>query len=694
MNWSKYPFLRLLPFLSLGIVLGEWNPIGNVSPQLLWLLLVGWTVLETLLSRLLRPYRYRWLFGVIALLGFVYLGFFRCTLQKRNLVEVQGEAFVARIFEPPVEKERSVRVVLELRGVRTSQEWRATSGKVMAYLEKSDAACSLVYGDLLSFETPIEEVAPPLNPGEFDYRTFLRRQGITGRVYLKENGWKMLGVNDGHPLFRWSYRFRNQLLEALERCGVTEEAFGTGAALLLGDDEHLPAQQRQHYVAAGAMHVLCVSGMHVGVVYLMASFLLGLLGKSPRKGKLRRILLLLLIWCYALLTGLSPSVLRSSLMLSFLSIGDMIHRKGYALNTVAASAFVLLLINPNNLFAIGFQLSYAAVVGILLLQRPIYIMIFIKNKLLDKVWEITSVALAAQLATMPFTVYYFHQFTPYFWLSNLFMSPLSFVAILSGMGLLMVSWIPWVGPALGKVVWLCLTAMNSVAEHIEQLPLSLVRGLYINKVEFFLCLLLLTLFLVFLHLKKKRLLMELLSVSALLAVSLAFRSQTVARQEKVTVYSLRKHTCLEIMRGSEHLLVCDAGLPADAATIDYSLKPNWARHQLPMNPWCFLLSEAFDHPMAEKRGTLLSAGGFLFAFWDPSAFSETPGRVWEVDYLLVRGKQRPELDRVRQCYQMATLLVDGSVPPHLAAEWQRQAERQGIPSVSIGEGAWTVELKK
>lgn len=602
--------------------------------------------------------------------------------------EVVGEGcYLARVCELPEEKEQSVKMLLELRGFRSERGERPVSGKVMAYFEKTVAAMKVGYGEVLAFSVPVEEVPPPRNPGEFDYRTHLSRRGVTGRVYLKEGDWLPLGLNDGNPLLAFALRFRASLLGVLQRNGITEEEFGVGAAILLGYDESLPAQVRQNYVAAGAMHVLCVSGMHVGVIYMLAAFVLGLMGKGRRRDTFKRILLLALVWFYALITGLSPSILRSTFMITMLVFGVLIHRKGFTLNSMAASAFVLLLVNPNNLYAIGFQLSYAAVLGIFLLQPPIYNLIYVRNKLLDKAWEITAVSLSAQIATMPFTVYYFHQCTPYFWLSNLLMTPVSFVVIMMGMLLFLVSWVPWLSVWVGKGVWLGLHGMNGVVSCIERLPLSLIKGLYMSRLEFFLALLLLVLLLLWVQLEKKRMLMEMLVVGLAFSLSLAVRSERTACQQRMVVYSLRNHTAVDFIEGTSHLLLCDEGLLSDPASIDYSLKGYWARCQLWMNPSCYTLADSLTTEWVRKKGDLVSYHGALLALWNPGkkVASAHPLRV---DYLMVRGKQRPDLSPIMECYRVDTLIIDGSVPKYLAKQWISQAEKTHTPYINIGEGGY------
>lgn len=699
MNWNKYPFLRLLIPLAVGILLRD--AIGSVDCDwtLLFVILIALLCAEIILSRLLKTYRYRWLFGVQTMLVFAFLGYYRSCLQdvtaKKDYYGERAGAsgcYMARVYDPPTEKDKSVKVLLELVGYKNDSTETKVSGKVMAYFQKSEESMDLKYGDLLFFSVPIEEIPPPLNPEEFDYRKYLERRGVTGRVYLKEGNWQFTGVRECNAVYAYAYRFRDHLLEILRSNGISEDEFGIGAAILLGYDESLPAQVRQNFVAAGAMHILCVSGMHVGIVYLLASFFLSLLGRGKKAVVVKKSVLLVLIWFYALLTGLSPSVMRSALMISFLIMGELIHRKGFVLNSIAASAFVMLLIDPNNLFAIGFQLSYAAVVGIVLLQRPIYNLLYVENRLLDKLWEITAVSLAAQIATMPFTIFYFKQFTPYFWLSNLFMTPMSFLVILAGMLLLLLSWVPMLGVVLGKVVWWMLHLMNDIVSGIRLLPLSLVKGLYMSDFQFGLSMLLLLLLWLFVNLKKKRMMMEMLVLSAVFSVSLAFSSQKSIEEDRLIVYSLRNHTAIDLISDGDHVLLCDESLLSDPSAIDYSLKGSWAQQRLAMNPPCYTLDEDFTESIVHKKAWLCSFQGVVIALWEPVMAVDSCSQKIEVDYLMVREKQRPDLRRVNNTYNVGMLLIDGSVPDYLAEEWIYQAKEQGLPYHSLKDGAFMLEL--
>ncbi len=697
-DWSKYPFVRMLIPMTLGIwfatiVVSFRLPFIDVL--LIMLFLFG---LALLTSITLKTIRLNWLFGFI--MGcYLFHGGYALTYvheaetQKTYYRNFEGDAkyYVARIYDYPTVRDNNIRVPLQLEyQFGDSLPSRAVTGKVMAYFQKTDTAFALRYGNLIAIDAPVNEVQGPKNPAEFDYRAYLYRKGITGQVFLKDADWVDLQTSRVNPIYAFSYRFRDILLSSLQRCGLNNDEFGVAAAILLGYDDSLADDVRKNYVAAGSMHILCVSGMHVGIIYLLASALLGFLNRKKWQKMLKHILLLAMIWFYALIAGLTPSVLRASLMISFVIIGEMLNRKGFIINSLAASAFILLCINPNNLFEIGFQLSYAAVMGIVVLQRPIYSLFYVKNKLLDKVWEITAVSLAAQIATIPFTLFYFNQFTTYFWLSNLFMTPISFVVVISGMVLLMVSWIPYLNIFIGYLVWGAVYAMNAFASWVEQLPFSIIKGLYISEFEFFTLLVSFLFLLVSVVTRKRKMLIGMLSVLLLFMISLTVRTYSTDHQTGITFYSLRKHTAIDFIAGNQHILLVDSTLMSDESTIDYSLKGAWAKRHLSPHPQVVNLDEDFESKNLRKRQNLVSFNGKLVALWDENQFSDSLSYRLPVDYLLVKGKQKPNIQMIVNGYDAEMLLIDGSVPNYLAERWMHQAKEQGIPYINIGAGA--VEL--
>ena len=695
-DWSKYPFVRMLIPFALGIWVSIFVIGLRLSPTFLIAASLALLVMAVLTAFLLKHQRHSWFFGAVMvcylfMAGYSLVRVHGTEFQKNDYRSFQADAnyYVARVYDYPTERPNSIRTVLELEyQFGDSLPSRPVSGKVMAYFPKSDSAFALHYGELIAIPAPIREVTPPLNPEEFDYRAYLERKGITGQVYLKDEDWIDLQANDANPIYAFSYRFREILLASLQRSGLNDDEFGVAAAILLGYDDNLADEVRKDYVAAGSMHILCVSGMHVGIIYLLASFLLGFLNRKKWQKTLKQVLLLTLIWFYALIAGLSPSILRASLMISFVIIGEAIRRKGFVINSIAASAFILLCINPNNLFEIGFLLSYAAVMGIVVLQRPIYNLLYVKNKLLDKAWQITAVALSAQIATVPFTLFYFQQFTTYFWLSNLFMTPISFIVVISGMILLLVSWIPYVNTLVGYLVWGAVYVMNWVVAKIESIPYSIIKGLYINDFEFAVLLVALLLLMLTFVLRKRRLFIAMLASLLLVMTSVTIRMYNSDHQQGMTVFSLRNHTAIDYFRGGEHVLLADSALMADESTVDYSLKGAWSKRHLSHHPQVIGFEEDYANEYLCKKSNLVSFDNKLLAIWEDQGISDSLSFRLPVDYLLIVGKQKPDVQSIVNGYEAKMLLIDGSVPRYIAEKWMDQARSFDIPYYNIGDGAF------
>ena len=701
-EFAKYPFVRMLIPFALGIWCYVCLPAFRLSPLATIVIALALFAICLITTFSLKSYRYNWLFGSVMALYLVLTGYALARVHEAEVrkdyyrsFEADACYYVARVYDHPIEREKNIRTVLQLEyQFGDSLPSRTVTGKVMAYFPKTDSAFALRYGDLIAIPAPIREVSPPLNPGEFDYRAYLGRKGITGQVYLKDEDWMDLQVNNASPLYAFAYRFRDILLASLQRSGLSDNEFGVAAAILLGYDDNLADEVRKNYVAAGSMHILCVSGMHVGIIYLLASFLLGFLKRKKWQQILKQVLLLTLIWFYALIAGLTPSILRASLMISFVIIGEMIRRQGFIINTIAASAFILFCANPYNLFEIGFQLSYAAVVGIVVLHRPLYNCLYVKNKLLDKLWEITVVALSAQAATIPFTLFYFNQFSTYFALSNLLMTPISFVVVISGMVLLLVSWIPYVNVWVGYLVWGAVYVMNWVVAKIESLPLSIIKGLYISEFEFAMLLAALLLLLLMVAMQKRRLFFPLLTTLLLMMASVTYRLYHSDNQNGLMVYSLRNHTAVDFISGGDHVLLADSLLMADEGTMDYSLKGAWAQRHLAMHPQTIGFDADFDNGSLRKKSNLVSFDGKLMALWDDECrVEDSLSYRLPVDYLLVCGKQKPDVQAVVNGYDAKLLLVDGSVPRYLAEKWMAQAETLDLPCYDLGNGAFEVDLK-
>lgn len=693
--WAKYPFIRLLVPFIIGIYLAFSLADAMSERKSILILLISIFLLLSLLivtSVLIGNYRFRWMFSVllfsfVAISGFtlVMVRDYKLILNDISKINPAPEYFLARLYECPFVKEKTIKVMLEVFAYEDDGRVKDIDSKIIAYFEKEDKSLNLKYGDCIIILKNPEEVEKPPNPEQFDYKDYLYKKGVTHQVYLKSDLWINLNYNDAVPVYRFSYWIRDFLLSTMRCLGVKDNEYAVASAILLGYDDTLPQDLRQKYVAAGAMHVLCVSGLHVSVIFMVFSYMLIFLNDRKKCQRIvKQLVLLVLVWFYALIAGLAPSVLRATIMISFMIIGNIINRKGVLLNSLAASAFILLCVDPATLFDIGFLLSYVAVVGIVVLQKPIYKMFYFKCSVLNKIWEMTSVTIAAQIATTPFTIYYFHQFPIYFWLSNLFMTPVSSIVIIGGMIMLLLFFVPYVNNMIAFMVSRMIFVMNYGASWIESLPCSIVKGLYVNEIQFVILLLMLLAALLLVGLRTKKMLFLLLTSSCLFLVINLNNLTKWHEQKEMVVYSINNMTAMDFISGKKHVLVADSAFCHDESAFSYNVENFLVSRGVYHGGKTVPLNEEFDEDFVKKRKNILTFDGKLVGLTDGGECPEKElGYRMPLDYMVVYGKKRLNLKSLLNIYDFDNLVICGNVPYYWAARLLEEADDLGIRCFDI-----------
>ena len=273
-----------------------------------------------------------------------------------------------------------------------------------------------------------------LNPHQFHYQNYLARRGIYQQVYLNKEDFFQLTPNAS--FLGWIAGFRKLIQESLRTEGFEKEEFAVINALLLGQRKEVSKELLSDYADAGAIHILAISGLHVGILLWMLSVLLKPL-EFWKHGKLWKLVsILFVLWFFALLAGMSASVVRAVTMFTAVAIGQSLRRKNSVVHSLVFSMFVLLLFKPMFLFDVGFQLSYLAIYGIVTLQPKNFLLWKPKWKLMGRFWQLTSVSLATQLSVLPLSLYYFHQFSGLFLVSNLII--VQFLGIILMVGIIII----------------------------------------------------------------------------------------------------------------------------------------------------------------------------------------------------------------------------------------------------------------
>jgi len=378
----------------------------------------------------------------------------------------------------------------------------------------------------------------------------LSRQGVF-HTHFAGKQVEIVGEIRDRPIHYFFMKLRKRLEQGIDAYVANLRARQIAKALLLGQKNTLDQEVSQAYSTAGAMHVLAVSGLHVGIIY---GFFFLLVRPANLRTRWRVVYLTVvigIIWVYAFLTGMSPSVLRSATMFTMVALAQMQSKSPSTFNAVAISAVLLLLFDPNLIYAVGFQLSYAALMGILVFQ-PIIVKAWLpRNRILYRAWEITSVGLAAQLATFPISAYYFHQFPTFFMLSNLIAIPGAFLIMAVGIPFLLLSEVGMIAAGLGKVLNGLLMVFNHGIFAVQELPFSKVERIHFSGVEIGWYYLLLMLLLSLYHFPGKR-----MAYAVLIVVVLGVAhnwADLLLQSDEVVVYALKKGVVVDYFhRGRVH----------------------------------------------------------------------------------------------------------------------------------------------
>ena len=398
---------------------------------------------------------------------------------------------------------------VELLAIETPYGWKKCSGSIRI---KSTAKHVPAIGSKNIAFAEISEIRKPINPIGKDYTTSWKKKGITHQANV---------IGEIKTLEEASYyspdQIRKHLWRSMQLRLKDSLSLSLVSALVIGERSDMPQEIIQAFSATGTIHVLSVSGMHVGLIFLVLNTLFRKEKWTGKKIAIKTIIMLAALWCYALVTGFSPSVLRAVAMLSLIVFGQAILMRTNIYNILSASAFLLLCYDASLLYNAGFQLSYLAVAGIALFHPFVSALWIPKNKWIDKIWQLCSVSFSAQLATFPLALYHFGTFPNYFLITNLIIIPISTVILFGGIILLLTFWIPWIGQAVAWALEQLVSFLAGLVIQFAALPGAVTE----IQIDFTECLLLygfiIFLFLAFRQYLKKNLLLTLGFLSLLIA---------------------------------------------------------------------------------------------------------------------------------------------------------------------------------
>ncbi len=397
--------------------------------------------------------------------------------QDFNSLYLENDQLIGRIIDFQEGKGEYDKAIVSVQQIIKPHSNVYAQGQLLCYIKSSTSQIS--EGSVVLLKPDIQPIENKNNPGEFDAVKYWKVKGISTISFLGDEDITELGFINSFSGF-WS-KSRAYLVNVIKE-NISEENQGLVVALTLGDKSKLSIEKRNHFANAGAMHVLAVSGMHVGILLGFLQWIFFLI-KPLRKRNLYLFFALILIWAFAFLTGMSASVARAVTMFSILAVGQLMGKKFFSLQAIFASALFLLIFNPLFLFDIGFQLSYLAVLGIAFFYRPITSMIHFPYKILNYFWQGTALGIAAQIGTIPLTLYYFNQFPNYFFLTNIGLLVLASIALISVVVLLIFHAVPYLSDGLAYVVNIVYDSLTYFVKWINSLPGEVSTGFTPNILQ-------------------------------------------------------------------------------------------------------------------------------------------------------------------------------------------------------------------
>ncbi len=491
-------FFRTTPFflpticLILGIFLAECT---SVSWFVIPFLFVGIFVFFFLRKKIFKneclfPLKKE----VFILFVFTLIGFSLVRIKQelpKRLVYEEKKIFVAEVVSSPKKTAKSVSVVVAIEKMKEDSVWiEIPEVKINLYLLDSIETEKVKVGDKIIFKEKISLPKKNEKIYGFDYAQYLHFQSVFGIAFLRENAYEIIPQKPSFSLETYASKVRQQLQFKYQKIGLSGDVLHLAEALTLGYKDDLSEEIRTTFSVSGAMHVLAVSGLHVGIIFSILSFVFSILFLKKRNRFVRivqTILIFIALWAYAVLTGLSPSVTRACFMCSVLLFCRLMNLQSNTMNALFFAAFFLLLKDPYSLFSVGFQLSFLAVLGILIIHPLLQRVFYSDNRLVKYVIDILTVSLAAQIATLPISIYYFLQMPTYGLLSNLIVIPLAPIIICLCVFALIISFSSFstLYLLLGKIISFLLEFCVRSLSFIENLPNSSLKiGFHLEEVVF------------------------------------------------------------------------------------------------------------------------------------------------------------------------------------------------------------------
>jgi competence protein ComEC len=703
--WLKIPLFRaFIPFLA-GILSYKYLPYISVHILFIFLSIILLYLLfsKIFISKRKGYFKIRWIDGVGFTLFFLFGGYL-ITHAHNQLVSDKhfshylnpNSVVVLKITDPPEEKSKTLKLHADVLAVKNGLNCNYVSGMVLTYIEKDSLSEKLKYGDIIAVKNSFSEISAPLNPGQFDYQKNLGNKSIHHQAFLKSNQWVFLNHGRQSEVMNFMFAIRSSFIKSIRANIQDESQQAILMALLIGYTSEINDDIRQSFTDTGIMHLLAVSGLHVGIIFLVLNlFFKGLL--KLRYGNIIFIVVIsIILWMYAGITGFSPSVLRATIMFNFLLIGKNIRKVNFIYNSILVSVFFLLLYDPYLIYHVGFQLSYAAVIGIVFVQPYLNSLLTTKIWVIRKLWPLISVTISAQFFTLPLILYYFSQFPVYFFISNLLIIPISTFVIYFGFvmvffDVLGIHALTWFFTMLVKYT---MELMTLIIFYIRQLPFVLIDNIYLNPLMTLILFIVILFMCYWIFYRKKRDLILFLGALVLFIISatiINFRNQ---KNDRVVIYAVQGQTLIGVQKHKAGYYIGDSAIIYNTK----QLRMNTFRSMIASGinfrstPRYLIKNELQNPDIFINRGLISSNSFRILCIDDSFRYNEFQPRI-KVDIILITHNPFIKPDDLKNSFDFGEIVCDGSNSKRAIQKWKNFCEKSGINFYDINtQGARIIDI--
>ena len=690
--WKQAPFIRIIIPLIIGICIQWYLPFSIVIIiALLTISFAGFYLFYLLPIQL----RYKFQFVQSSLLYFLVVALAMLLTWNNDYKNNhywygknynKGDFLLARIDEPLSEKLHSFKAIVFVKAIVNDKKIIPAKGKLLVFFKKNKSQPNLHYGDLILINKIPEAIKNSGNPGAFDNKRYQHFQQIYDQVFLTDSEYVSLNQHSFNNLNKFIYSLQIFTIEGLRRyIKNDDETLGIAEALLIGYKNDLDKDLVQAYSNTGVVHIIAISGLHLGLIYMVLLWLFDRIPFIKRFKIFKSISIISCLWIFSLLTGASASVLRSAVMFTCIIIGKTIKRQSSIYNSLATSAFILLCYNPYFLWDVGFQLSYLAIIGIISLQKPIHQLLYFETYLLKKIWEMSSITIAAQIITFPICLYYFHQFPNVFLISNLIAVPLSTVILFSEIILICFSWIPFLGIYLGKFIEVSIWLMNYLIICFNKIPFAICKNIYANLFSTYVLYALVICILCWLILENKKFIKYAFVFSILFTSIHAIASIHLTQQKKIIVYNAPRKQAIDLAYKNEYYFCGDSDLNNPISTKNILLQPSRSYFQLskPVN----------DLPALTQNQYLWQFYGKSFFILDTNLVFPSLATKIQVDFLIVSRNPKMKIIDAAQFMDTKLVIFEASNSLWKIEKWKKECDALNLPYYSIPEkGAFVFNI--